>query len=56
MEVGGGLLSPKSKVDVSAEPQKFLTFYHFFANYPPIGIPFSIENHPILPTLGAFLQ
>ena len=54
---GGGLLSPKSYVDVPAEPRKFDFLYtNFSPNYPPIGkpIPFSIEKRPILPNLDAF--
>ena len=52
---GGGLLLPKSYVDVPAEPQKpdFL-YTNFSSDYPPISLPFSIEKHPILPKLGAF--
>ena len=51
----GGLLSPKSYVDVPAEPRKSDFLYtNFSPNYPPISIPFSIEKHPILPKLGAF--
>ena len=49
---GGGLLSPKSYVDVPAEPWKFDFLYtNFLPNYPPISIPFSTEKHPILPKL-----
>ena len=52
---GGGLLSPKSYVDVPAEPRKSDFLYtNFLPNYPPISIPFLIEKHPILPKLGAF--
>ena len=51
----GGLLSPKSYVDVPAEPQKSDFLYtNVSLNYPLISIPFSIEKHPILPKLGAF--
>ena len=54
---GGGLLSPKSYVDVPAEPQKSDYLYtNFLPNFPPINIPFSKEKHPILTKLGAFLQ
>ena len=51
----GGLLLPKSYVDVPAEPQKsdFLCT-NFLPNCPPISKPFSIDNHPILLKLGAF--
>ena len=52
---GGGVLSPKSYVDLPAEPRKSDFLYtNFSPNYPPISIPFSKEKHPILPKLGAF--
>ena len=51
----GGLLSPKSYMDVPAEPRKSDFLYiNFSPNYQPISIPFSIEKHLILPKLGAF--
>ena len=52
---GGGLLSPKSYVDVPAGPRKSDYLYtNFLPNFPPITIPFSKERHPILIKLGAF--
>ena len=52
----GGLLSPNLYMDVPAGPQKlaWLSLKQFFAQLSPISIPFSIENYPILPKLGAF--
>ena len=52
---GGGLLSPKSYVDVPAGPRKSDYLYtNFLPNFPPINIPFSKEKHPILTKLDAF--
>ena len=52
---GGGVLSPKSYVDVPAGPRKSDYLYtNFLPNFPPISIPFSKEKHPILIKLGAF--
>ena len=52
---GGGVLSPKSYVDVPAGPRKSDYLYiNFLPNFPPISIPFSKEKHPILIILGAF--
>ena len=52
---GGGLLSPKSYVDVPARPRKSDVLYtNFLPNFPPISIPFSKEKHPIWIKLGAF--
>ena len=52
---GGGLLSPKSYVDVPAGPQKSDFLYtNILPNFPPISKPFLKEKHPILTTLGAF--
>ena len=52
---GRGLLSPKSYVDVPVGPRKLDFLYTSFSpDYPPISIPFSIENHLILRKLGAF--
>ena len=52
---GGGLLSPKSYVDVPAGPGKSYYLYtNFLPNFPPINIPFLKEKHPILTKLGAF--
>ena len=52
---GGGVLSPKSYVDVPAGPRKSDYLYtSFLPNFPPISIPFSKEKHPILIKLGAF--
>ena len=52
---GGGVLSPKSYVDVPAGPRKSDCLYtNFLPNFPPISIPFSKEKHPILIKLGAF--
>ena len=51
----GGVLSPKSYVDVPAGPQKSDYLYtNFLPNFPPISIPFSNEKHQILIELGAF--
>ena len=51
----GGVLSPKSYVDVPAGPQKSDYLYtNFWPNFPPISIPFLKEKHPILIKLGAF--
>ena len=51
----GEVLSPKSYVDVPAEPRKSDYLYtKFLPNFPPISIPFSKEKHPILIKLGAF--
>ena len=52
---GGGVLSPKSYVDVPAGPRKPDYLYtNFLPNFPPISIPFSKEKHPIWIKLGAF--
>ena len=52
---GGGVLSPKSYVDVPAGPRKSDYLYtDFLPNFPPISIPFSKEKHPIWIKLGAF--
>ena len=52
---GGGVLSPKSYVDVPARPRKSDYLYtNFLPNFPPISIPFSKEKHPIWIKLGAF--
>ena len=52
---GGGVLSPKSYVDVPAGPRKSDYLYtNFLPNFPPISLPFSKENHPIWIKLGAF--
>ena len=52
---GGGVLSPKSYVDVPAGPRKSDYLYiNFLPNFPPISIPFLKEKHPILIKLGAF--
>ena len=52
---GGGVLSPKSYVDVPAGPRKSDYLYtNFLPNFPPISIPFSEEKHPIWIKLGAF--
>ena len=52
---GGGVLSPKSYVDVPAGPRKSDYLYtNFLPNFPPINIPFSKEKHPIWIKLGAF--
>ena len=52
---GGGVLSPKSYVDVPAGPRKSDYLYtNFWPNFPPISIPFSKEKHPIWIKLGAF--
>ena len=42
----GGLLFPKSYVDMPAKPKKFdfLWYTNFLPNYPTISIPFLIEN------------
>ena len=51
----GGVLSPKSYVDVPAGPRKSNYLYtNFLPNFPPISIPFSKEKHPIWIKLGAF--
>ena len=51
----GGVLSPKSYVDVPAGPRKSDYLYtNFLPNFPPISIPFSEEKHPIWIKLGAF--
>ena len=51
----GGLLSPKSYVDVPAGPRKSDFLYtNFLPNFPPINIPFLKEKHPILTKLDAF--
>ena len=55
MPGGGGLLSPKSYVNVPAGPQKSDFLYtNVVPNFPPINIPFLKEKHPILTKLGAF--
>ena len=52
---GGGVLSPKSYVDVPAGHRKSNYLYsNFLPNFPPISIPFLKEKHPILIKLGAF--
>ena len=53
---GGGVLSPKSYVDVPAGPRKsdYLYTLYFLPNFPPISIPFLEEKHPIWIKLGAF--
>ena len=52
---GGGVLSPKSYVDVPAGPRKSDYLYtNFLPNFPPISIQFLKEKHPILIKLGAF--
>ena len=52
---GGGVLSPKSYVDVPAGPRKFDFLYsNCLANFPPISIPFSKEKRQTLIKLGAF--
>ena len=52
---GGGVLSPKSYVDVPAGPRKSDYLYtNFLPNFPPISIPFLKEKHPIWIKLGAF--
>ena len=44
----GGVLSPKSYVDVPAGPRKSDYLYtNFLPNFLPISIPFSKEKHPI---------
>ena len=51
----GGVLSPKSYMDVPAGPRKSDYLYtNFLPNFPPISIPFSKEKHPIWIKLGAF--
>ena len=51
----GGVLSPKSYVDVPAGPRKSDYLYtNFLPNFPPISIPFSKEKRPIWIKLGAF--
>ena len=53
--IRGGVLSPKSYVDVPAGPRKSDYLYtNFLPNFPPISIPFSEEKHPIWIKLGAF--
>ena len=53
--IRGGVLSPKSYVDVPAGPRKSdYLCTNFLPNFPPINIPFSKEKHPILIKLGAF--
>ena len=53
--IPGGVLSPKSYVDVPAGPRKSDYLYtNFLPNFPPISIPFSKEKHPIWIKLGAF--
>ena len=55
VNTGGGGGSPKSYVDVPAEPWKSNFLYtNFSPNYLPISIPFSMEKHPILSKLAAF--
>ena len=55
MKSPGGVLSPKSYVDVPAGPRKSDYLYtNFLPNFPPISIPFSEEKHPIWIKLGAF--
>ena len=52
---GGGLLSPKSYVDVPTGPRKSDYLYtNFLPNFPPISIPFSKEKHPIWPNWVLF--
>ena len=52
---GGGVLSPKSYVDVPAGPWKSDYLYtNLLPNFPPISIPFSKEKHPIWIKLGVF--
>ena len=52
---GGGVLSPKSYVDVPAGPRKSDYLYtNFLPNFPPISILISKEKHPICIKLGAF--
>ena len=52
---GGGVLSPKSYMDVPAGPRKSDYLYtNFLPNFPPISIPYSKEKHPIWIKLGAF--
>ena len=53
---GGGLLSPKSYMDVQpAGPGKSDYLYtNFLPNFPPINIPFLKEKHPILTKLDTF--
>ena len=54
----GEVLSPKSYMDVPAEPQKFdFLFTNFLPiQFPTISIPFPIEKHLILTKWDAFLQ
>ena len=55
LKTPGGVLSPKSYVDVPAGPRKSDYLYtNFLPNFPPISIPFSKEKHPIWIKLGAF--
>ena len=52
---GGGVLPPKSYVDVPAGRQKSDFLYsNFMPNFPPISIPLSKEKHLILTKLSAF--
>ena len=56
---GGGVLLPKSYMDVPAGPRKsyFLIYTNFLpGNFPPISIPFSKEKHPSFDKIGCFLQ
>ena len=54
---GGGLLSPKTYVDVPAEPQKSDYLYtNFLPNFPPISIPFSKELGTQFDQIGCILQ
>ena len=56
-ETRGGLLSPKSDMDVPARPRKSDFLYtNLLPYFPPICIPFSKEKHPILTKLGAFYR
>ena len=51
----GGVLSPKSYVDVPTGPRKSDYLYtNFLPNFPPISILFSKEKHSIWIKLGAF--
>ena len=53
--VRGGVLSQKSYVDVPAGHRESDYLYtNFLSNFPPISIPFSKAQHPILIKLGAF--
>ena len=52
--MSGGLLPPKSYVDVPARRRKSDFLYtNFLPNFPPISIPF-LQKHPILTKLGAY--